>query len=275
MLGLLAISVLACAQKPLPIEGSHQQEQTQPLVDKAQSVTPPPCASEVCKENAENAERYAYYKAHPGEYLKAAIAPANLSNWILAGIGIVGSFIAVITLWTFKRQTDQIVISERGWMVASMKVGPNNPRIASTNEIAPIYAECIHTNKGKTPVFVLEAGMGIWVATDDDPLPDNPPPYDPRYTMKWEANGISIPPKMSIVRQVFKETANPIFVLTGSSDLYVYGFIKYSDAFKARGFWGRRIRETRFCFRYIPGKPQFGMNAHFFIEGPPAYNRAT
>lgn len=106
MLGLLALGVLTSAQKPLPVDGSHQQEQTQPHVDKAPLVAPPPCASEVCKENAENTERFAYYEAHPNEYLKAAIAPANLSNWILAFLGVIGGVVAVITLFLIKRQAD-------------------------------------------------------------------------------------------------------------------------------------------------------------------------
>lgn len=100
--GFLLIGVLACAEKPLPMEGSHQQQQAQPHADASQPNTPPPCATEVCKENADNAERYAYYKAHPKEYFKTAIAPANLSNWILAGLGMVG----VITLVFIKRQAD-------------------------------------------------------------------------------------------------------------------------------------------------------------------------
>src|SRR6185437_10753417 len=115
---LAALSVLVLAQKPLPMQGSHQQEQTQPHADKAQQYAPPPCTTEVCKENAENAERYAYYKAHPEEYLKAALAPANLSNWILAGLGIIGGVLALFTIltmrWSSERQLRAYVTAERG-----------------------------------------------------------------------------------------------------------------------------------------------------------------
>jgi hypothetical protein len=86
------------------VDGSHQQEQTQRQADTSQPAAPIPCASEVCKENAENAERYTYYKAHPKEYLKAAIAPANLSNWILAALGAIGVLGAILTLVVIKRQ---------------------------------------------------------------------------------------------------------------------------------------------------------------------------
>jgi hypothetical protein len=113
MAGLLAIGVLGCTQEPLPVKGSEQQKQSQPCANEAQPNTPTASSPEVAKENAENAERYAYYKSHPKEYLKAAIAPANLSNWILAGLGAVGGVLAMLTLLFIKRQVDIAEFKDR------------------------------------------------------------------------------------------------------------------------------------------------------------------
>jgi hypothetical protein len=93
---VLAIAI-AAAQNLVPTKGV--------------SSDPPPSQnqssiSEVDKENSDNAERFAYYKAHPKEYLKAAVTPSNLSNWILAGLGVVGGFVGLVTLCVIKRQVD-------------------------------------------------------------------------------------------------------------------------------------------------------------------------
>lgn len=110
---LFAMLLLVTAQKPLPLDGSQKQEQTQTKPADPQPTAPPLTTSEVEKENATNAERYAYYKAHPKEYLKAAITPANASNWVLAGLGIVGGFLAGLTLGAIKRQSDLMIDRER------------------------------------------------------------------------------------------------------------------------------------------------------------------
>jgi hypothetical protein len=118
MLRSLAILVVlfALAQKPLPVEGGHKQENPQTKSADTQPPAPPPPTSEIDKENAANAERYAYYKAHPKEYLKAAIAPANASNWILAGLGFAASLIGIFTLLAIKTQSDLQAAALRQWI---------------------------------------------------------------------------------------------------------------------------------------------------------------
>ncbi len=266
--------VFAATQKPLPMNGSQQQGYPHPHPDTTQSPTPP-CTSEVTNENVANVEGYAFYKAHPKEYLKAAIAPANLSNWILATLGVIGGILALFTLRTFRRQTDHIVTSERAWMVASMKIGPENPLIFHGTATVPVKAECILKNKGNTPAFIIETGIAIHVIGKDDLLPDSPPPYDPKYVAKWDGRGIPISPKMSFLRLVFKDVQDPINILNGSAVLCVYGYVKYRDVFRPKQLFRRNIHETRYCFRYIPGQPQFGMSAQFLIEGDSAYVHAT
>jgi hypothetical protein len=267
--------LLAAIQKPLPVLGKDQQQQAQTKSAENQPSASSVIASEIDKENTENAERYAYYKAHPKEYLKAAFAPANLSNWILAGLGVIGGVIAAITLSTFKRQTDHIITSERAWIVANVKIGHENPIIYRGHGLVPVKADCIFKNKGNTPAFIKESGIAIQVIAKDEILPDSPLPYDPKYGAKWEGRGIAVSPKMSFVQSVFKDTQDPINILNGANILYVYGYVKYRDVFTAKRLFRRKIHETRYCFKYIPAQPQFGMSAQFIIEGGPAYVRAT
>jgi hypothetical protein len=146
---VLAVFMVA-AYKPLPVKGSNQQQQPQTNPDKPQPSTPPPPTSDVDKENTANAERYAYYKTHPKEYLKAAIAPANFSNWILAGLGAFGGFLAVCTLLAIKHQanlmedqtiqmTAQVALMER-----QINIGINKERAKIFVERANDYLPCLN-----------------------------------------------------------------------------------------------------------------------------------
>lgn len=110
---LMAALLFGWTQKDAPIKGSHEQKQSQAKANDPQPPTPSLATSEIGKENAANAERYAYYKAHHKEYLEVAFAPAYLSNWILAGLGVVGGFLALFTLLAIKRQGDLMVDKER------------------------------------------------------------------------------------------------------------------------------------------------------------------
>lgn len=116
ILTVLAWSILAGAQKPLPVQRNEQQNQPQDKSGETSQNTQAIAATEVEEENAANAQRYAYYKAHPKEYLKTAIAPANLSNWILAGLGVIGGIIAGSTLWVIKRQIDLQAAGMQQWV---------------------------------------------------------------------------------------------------------------------------------------------------------------
>ena len=135
---------------------SQQQEHSESQTESANPPAPPPCTSAVSKENAENAERYAYYKSHPKEYFEAAFAPANASNWILAILGIVGGILAGLTLWTIKRQADiqaaglkqwiDVQVMGSDWDVASRIMLRFNPRRV---QVLPLWTELVRDGKTK------------------------------------------------------------------------------------------------------------------------------
>jgi hypothetical protein len=102
------------------MEWNHQQEHSQPSAGESQAQPPPLSLSEQGNQTATNDERYAYYKAHPKEYLKAAVAPANLSNWILAFIGMAGISVGICTIFAVVRQTNIAVSKERAVLAFSL-----------------------------------------------------------------------------------------------------------------------------------------------------------
>jgi hypothetical protein len=102
---LLIFAGLFCGtQNYVPFKWSQQQEHPRSHTAYATPYAPSLTTPEIDKENADNAERYAYYKAHPKEYLKVAFAPANASNWVLSGLGVAASLIGIFTLLSIKRQ---------------------------------------------------------------------------------------------------------------------------------------------------------------------------
>lgn len=251
ILGLLTLGVLAYTEKPLPVNRGQQQEQSQPHADKAQPDASPPCASEICKENADNAERYAYYKAHPKEYLKAAIAPANLSNWILAGLGIIGGILALFTIltmrWSSERQLRAYVVVERG-IIANV-ANPIHNRRDNPETVARIidpqagpHAQITIKNTGQTPAYNLVH----WASMDirEYPLTTELPPMPQPEHSYWNVLGMGVP-EVKTLRMPRPLTVEEIEGLrNGSKAIYCHGEIKYKDAFKKK-------RWTRYRCMYL------------------------
>ena len=262
--GLLLVAPV-CAEKPLPVNGGRQQQQPQNQTHAPNPATPQPCTSDVCKENAENTERYAYYKAHPEEYLKAAIAPANLSNWILAALGAIGGLLAILTLLAIKKQanimerqakdardsgaeaarialatakaaqasaaaalkTVQVMIdSERPWLVAHFK-GENESCLRENGSVSLKWEV---KNVGKSPARLIEAGARLILDTIE-PGWTNPSDFGRVDSLDGR---ILVPGDCVSFYPFWSKTENGILrTATGKrredfNDLVVgYGFVKY------------------------------------------------
>jgi hypothetical protein len=271
--GLLVLGVLGCAQKPLPMNGGQQQQQPQPHAETPHPAAPQPCTSEVCKENTGNAERYAYYKAHPKEYLKAAIAPANLSNWILAGLGVIGGIVALGTLLVIKRQTDHMVASERAWLIAKSAMDEYRPY----EEDKPVFYWSI-INKGKTAARLIETQCVYEILNIEQldalspvpvyhlPTQFNRMPLLPEDSIIQSANLIHLPQSSALDRF---EDGDLKVVQIGLLFLLAYGYVKYLDAFGNE-------RESRFIEKYIWPSP--GVRSHGFkpyLDAPSEYTKCT
>lgn len=251
IVGLLFLGVLACAKKPLPVQGGDQQEHTQTDPAKSQPNAPPPCTSEVCRESADNAERYAYYKAHPKEYWKAAIAPANLSNWILAVLGVIGGVSALFTIHTMRssseRQLRAYVTVERG-IIANV-ANPVHNRRDSPETVARIIdpqagpaAQITIKNTGQTPAYNLIH----WATIDirEYPLSTELPPMPQPDHSYWNVLGPTVP-EVKTLRMRGPLTAEETEGLrNGSRAIYCQGEIRYRDAFKKK-------RWTRYRCMYV------------------------
>jgi hypothetical protein len=101
----------------------------------------------------------------------------------------------------------------------------------------------------------------------DEELPAIPS-YKDHDVAKWEKKGHPIPPGGEMVRYALQIIENPTLLYTEELVLWVHGYIKYHDVFS------RKERETRYCYRWEPGRVDAGM-MQFSIDGPPAYNQVT
>jgi hypothetical protein len=277
----LVLSVLGSAEKPLPVKGDQQQQQSQPHAAAAQPATPPTCTSEVCKENAENAERYAYYKAHHKEYLKAAIAPANLSNWILGALGVIGGILALLTLRTFKRQTDHIITSERAWLLPDgEKIGMPflRPVEHQGPQKTPVHCGIALKNCGKTPAsaidwqFELQLGDSAEAPPSFDIYKRKPPkdrltPFPIGQDSHGNVSAVLMP-------QEHISASEMTDIWDGKKVLWLCGIARYHDVFKQKR-WIRRKPEEHYtfvCLRYICAPN--GANGQWILGGPSGYNKA-
>ena len=275
MLKWLAIVALALtlAQKPLPVQGHNQENKPQNKTSESSPNTPTIVAPEVGKENAENAQRYAYYKAHPKEYLHDATAPAYLSNWVLAGLGIIGGVFAFITILAIKQQATAQMTAERAWLV----IGPAARDYVPRENEEPRFKWSIR-NCGNTPAQITETSCMYEIVERVSLLnlpgqPDYPvaivlkglllPPGD---SIGHTANLIE-PPRSSAVERFDKSTIN--ILKMNMFTLRAYGYVRYIDAFG-------KNRESRFCQYYIwpeEGVPNPGFRP--LLDAPPAYTKCT
>src|SRR5271157_6081585 len=160
ILGLLALGFLTGDHILLPLKGDDQQNQAGEKTDAPNPHPQAACGSSVCKENADNVERYTYYKAYPKEYLKAIIAPANAANWILAFFAVIGGILAWRTLIVMRRSSERqlraYVLPESAQInnVADPDTAIGPPRETAAKILYPEWGAVVWVqvkNMGQTP----------------------------------------------------------------------------------------------------------------------------
>lgn len=271
MLKRLAILVIlfAFAQIPLPMKGENRQNQAQDRTSKADLDAQAAATAEVNEETAANAERYAYYRTHPKEYLKAAVAPANLSNWVLAALGIVGGIVALCTLFAIKKQAHHTVTSERAWLIIKSDMEGYRP----TEGEKPVFRWSIR-NTGQTVARAIETVCVYEFVTTEflEKLP-----AEPDYSLPIELNGLPVPPgdflhyAVNLIQPPQSSAMEALshgdvaVIRLRSHWLIAYGRVKYFDAFGNE-------RESRFCERYIwPEDGKINTGFQPFLDVPRAY----
>ena len=116
ILVVLAFDVLGCAQNQVPSNGGQQQERPKAQTDTSHPSAPSWLPQDTKKEGA-SGKRDTEEESKAKKYLEDAFAAANLSNWVLAGLGVVGGIIAGLTLRTVFNQTkilrDSVAVAEK------------------------------------------------------------------------------------------------------------------------------------------------------------------
>lgn len=166
-------------------------------------------------------------------------------------------------------QANHMVTSERAWMIAQ----PCNPNIppeieGMTTGIRHVGFSVRFKNVGKTPAFLLEIRYSGKVLHSNEHLPDVHPEYEEREIFKWEGEGLPLLPQDNILENHVNTWAKePVVITRGFDVLWVYGYIKYRDAFG-------KNRETWFCYRWVH-EIEGWQTSGFIAGGPDSYNRAT
>jgi hypothetical protein len=205
------------------------------------------------------------------------IAPQPVDPWI-KGYVILTALIMIFSgfaAWFSGIQARATQQKERAWLVAIMEDVPESltqpPSSTVSKLVTNIYRlACKIENRGESPAWLTEraARMEVVPAQEDwlQELPE-----DPSYGEITELGefGVTMPPNASLPLTFYLMPSDAAAVESGNKALYVYGFVKYRDAF-------RRLRETRFCFRL---KVALGVSdpasRGFYIAGPRKYNKAT
>jgi hypothetical protein len=196
-------------------------------------------------------------------------------EWWAIGIAL-GTMILI--LWQSKAtadtakaallQVNHIVTSERAWMVAEVGDAGIPPEVEGATGIRWTEFSMRFVNKGKTPAFLLEVGYCGKVLPHGEQLPAIQPPYGEKEISKWEGKGLPVLPGTDVLKNHLGTWANdPVKITRGFDVLWVYGYIKYGDAF---GF----VRETWYCYRWVHEIERYQVSG-FIAGGPESYNHAT
>jgi hypothetical protein len=86
---------------------------------------------------------------------------------------------------------------------------------------------------------------------------------------KLGKHGAVMPPQARFSQLFYLIHDDIMSIEWGKHALYVFGFVKYRDAFGSK-------HETRYCYRF---KVALGVSdpasRNFYLAGPPEYNKAT
>jgi hypothetical protein len=165
-------------------------------------------------------------------------------------------------------QANHTVTSERAWLIAEAGDAGIPPEIEGATGIRWTEFSVRFVNKGKTPAFLLEAGYCGKVLPHGETLPTIQPPFEEKEISKWEDKGLPLLPGADVRKNHLGTWANdPVKIKRGFDVLWVYGYIKYSDAFGS-------VRETWYCYRWVHEIERY-QASEFIAGGPESYNRAT
>lgn len=165
-------------------------------------------------------------------------------------------------------QANHIVTSERAWMIAEGGDAGIPPEVEGATGIRWTEFSVRFVNKGKTPAFLIEAGYCARVLPHGEELPTIQPPYGEKEIFKWDGKGLPLLPGADVRKNHLGTWANdPVKITRGFDVLWIYGYIKYSDAFGS-------VRETWYCYRWVHEIERY-QTSGFVAGGPESYNRAT
>ena len=187
---------------------------------------------------------------------------AQQATIALAIVGIIGTFVAVGTLWVLKNQTDLQIASQRAWLI----LRPDTFDLAAGRQ----RFDWVITNAGKTTAFLTAAQVRCRKCAGMEKLLESSPDFG-RGVIEY--HNVPIAAGESLKLWSYIETGGEADdrltdddvarIRNSSDDLIAYGFVKYCSF--------EQVRESRFCYRYEWLSQDFRIN----LLAPAEYHKCT
>jgi hypothetical protein len=183
----------------------------------------------------------------------------------LGTLGIV--IVALIQAMVAKQSANAAISAERAWLIPTMQQDPL-PLVGQIDSLEMKVANIICTvkNYGKTPCWITYGTTKRHLVKNGESLPEQPNYGE---GTDQEHTGEIVLPPGQFVQHVFRVLPSEIVAVRRKEfTLYVYGCIRYRDAFE-------RSRKIKFCYVYqVPLGLDLRPEA-FYTGGPKAYHGST
>jgi hypothetical protein len=227
-------------------------------------------------------------KSEPQSTWKKAISPESWPNWLLVGVGAVGTWLALRSLRVGEKaaqaaqlNAQAVIDAERAWVlipqekIQSPYLSPWEQESVSPSDLRLTHCIFWIKNGGKTPAKII---MEMYEMQIGDSRV-TPPAADRVYNLATSKgfNPYLIPQdeitprEAGLMTGVVTPSEHKMIKQDKIKFLWLCGFIRYQDVFNAQK--KEQEHETRFCYLW-----ETHMNTpepFWHVAGPAEYNKTT
>ena len=222
LVSIAFVTLVMYGEKPKVQSDAHEHSPANAVQEPSGQTSPA-----VIVVNQDHSERKSNdHPNKPPNYLSRLFGPENLPNIALVGVGIAGIIMALCTLSVLRRQTDDIVNSQRSWVMVDIEWQKGAHIFEGTSsegaQNVGIYVDYVCRNMGKSFAQITDKGYVLKIVN----------------ILPWEPDFASIDDFHHTTEYLAPDSASHYLLSGISCDgsrrnrlMVIYGRAKYRDVY--------------------------------------------